>query len=228
MPVIVAIAGPSGAGKTVLSNMLKDEGYAEIVSVTTRAPRKGEVNGVHYTFLNEADFLELKDNNGLVESMNINGNYYGVPAAEAVRVANEGRPIVVVTDPHGLAQMNKYCEENDWKCVRVFVNSPLDVLIERLQDRYKGDLKNLDESSATYEQDKAKLDKTYSSRLDHVQGKEQNEWVRPAKENPELYDMIINEFNAKVQDKVLSNISLHVESLLQEENQPKRRRGPRP
>ena len=46
MPVIVAIAGPSGAGKTVLSGMLKDEGYAEIVSVTTRAPRKGEQNGV--------------------------------------------------------------------------------------------------------------------------------------------------------------------------------------
>ncbi len=222
MPVIVAIAGPSGAGKTVLSGMLKDEGYAEIVSVTTRAPRKGEQNGVHYTFLNEEQFKELQKNNGLIESVHMNGNYYGVPAEEAIRVSQEGRPIVVVAEPHGIAQINKYCEENGWKCYRVFVNSPIELLMERLEDRFKNDLSNLNEQSETYEADKNKVIKAYESRKEHVLVKEQNEWVRPAYENPGLYEAVFDKFDKSVQEQVLDVIKLNVDSLLQEDNTVKK------
>lgn len=222
MPVIVAIAGPSGAGKTVLSGMLKDEGYAEIVSVTTRAPRKGEQNGVHYSFVNEEQFKELQKNNGLIESINMNGNYYGVPAAEAMRVSQEGRPIVVVAEPHGISQINKYCEENGWKCYRVFVNSPMDLLMERLEDRLKNDLSNLNKNSDNYDADKSKVIKSYESRKEHVLIKEQNEWVRPAYENPGLYDAVFNKFDKSVELQVLDVIKLNVDSLLQEDNTVKK------
>lgn len=222
MPVIVAIAGPSGAGKTVLSGMLKDEGYAEIVSVTTRAPRKGEQNGVHYSFVNEEQFKELQKNNGLIESINMNGNYYGVPAAEAIRVSQEGRPIVVVAEPHGISQINKYCEENGWKCYRVFVNSPMDLLMERLEDRLKNDLSNLNKNSDSYDTDRSKVIKSYESRKEHVLIKEQNEWVRPAYENPGLYDAVFNKFDKSVEAQVLDVIKLNVDSLLQEDNTVKK------
>lgn len=222
MPVIVAIAGPSGAGKTVLSGMLKDEGYAEIVSVTTRAPRKGEQNGVHYTFVNEEEFKELQKNNGLIESVNMNGNYYGVPAAEAIRVSQEGRPIVVVAEPHGISQINKYCEENGWKCYRVFVNAPMDLLMERLEERLKNDLSNLNEKTDSYDADRSKVIKSYESRKEHVLVKEQNEWVRPAYENPGLYDAVFNKFDKSVEAQVLDVIKLNVDSLLQEDNTVKK------
>lgn len=217
MPVIVAIAGPSGAGKTVLSGMLKDEGYAEIVSITTREPRKGEVNGVHYTFVDTDAFKELQKNNGLIESMNVNGNFYGVPAQEAIRVSKEGRPIVVVADPHGVSQINKYCEENNWKCYRVFVNSPMELLMERLDSRFRNDLNNLNQNSITYESEKEKVIKAYESRKEHVLIKEQNEWVRPAYENKGLYETVFDKFDEDVQNKVLDVIKLNVDSLLQED-----------
>ena len=77
-PIIVAISGPSGAGKTVLSNKLKDEGFSEIISITTRMPRKGEIDGVHYNFSTLENFNQLAENNGLIEKVHVNGNFYGV------------------------------------------------------------------------------------------------------------------------------------------------------
>lgn len=221
MPVIVAIAGPSGAGKTVLSNKLKDEGFAEIVSVTTRAPRKGEVNGVAYNFLSKEEFLDLKNNNGLIESVEVNGNFYGVPSQEALKHGAAGKPIVVVAEPHGVEQIGEFCKNNNWECLKVFVNSPTDVLMERLLDRFNGDIQNLNKLSETYNTDYQKVLKTYSSRINHVMGKEQDEWVKPAYSENSIFDIKFDSFNKETENKVLEQVKYHVDILLDLDNKKK-------
>lgn len=214
MPVIVAIAGPSGAGKTVLSNKLKDEGFAEIVSVTTRQPRKGEVDGVAYNFLSREQFLDLEKNNGLIESIEMNGNFYGVPAKEALKHGAAGKPIVVVAEPHGIEQIDLFCKKNNWECLKVFVNSPTDVLMERLLDRFNNDVETLDKSSETYNSDYKKVLKTYSSRINHVMGKEQEEWVKPAYSENSIFDIKFDSFNKETENKVLQQVKYNVDILL--------------
>lgn len=221
MPVIVAIAGPSGAGKTVLSNKLKEEGFAEIVSVTTRNPRKGEVDGIHYNFVNKEEFIELKNKNGLIESVEVNGNFYGVPSEEAIKHGKAGKPIVVVAEPHGIKQINEYCKKNNWECLKVFVNSPTDILMERLLDRFNSDIKSLDDSSDTYNADYQKVLKTYSSRINHVMGKEQEQWVKPAYSENSIFDLKFDSFNKGNENQVFENIKYQVDLLLDLDNQKK-------
>jgi len=94
--------------------------------------------------------------------------------------------------------------------------------MERLEDRFKNDLSNLNEQSETYEADKNKVIKAYESRKEHVLVKEQNEWVRPAYENPGLYEAVFDKFDKSVQEQVLDVIKLNVDSLLQEDNTVKK------
>lgn len=220
-PIIVAISGPSGAGKTVLSNKLKEEGFAEIISITTRMPRKGEINGVHYNFSTLENFNKLADNNGLIEKVHVNGNFYGVEASEALRVSSEGKPIVVVAEPDGVRQIKEFCELNNWDCITVFVNSPIHVLQERLKNRFDNDLSNLNQNSDTYLKDKEKVESTYQSRLHHVLGKEQEEWVKPAYSKDSIFNLKFNEFNAEVEKSVIEAVNLHVQLIFQNQNKIK-------
>lgn len=221
-PIIVAISGPSGAGKTVLSNKLKEDGFAEIISVTTRMPRKGEINNVHYNFISPEEFTSLDVNNGLIEKVNVNGNFYGVEAKEALKASNQGSPIVVVAEPHGVQQIKDYCEKNNWDCLAIFVNSPIEVLKERLENRFINDLSNLNKNSACYNEDKNKIEQAYNSRLSHVLGKEQEEWVKPAYSKNSIFDMLFDEFNEKVEQYVLQKVKLKVSSIqLEQTTKPK-------
>lgn len=220
-PIIVAISGPSGAGKTVLSNKLKDEGFSEIISITTRMPRKGEIDGVHYNFSTLENFNELAENNGLIEKVHVNGNFYGVEASEALRVSSEGKPIVVVAEPDGVRQIKEFCEFNNWDCITVFVNSPLEVLQERLKNRFDNDLSNLNKDSENYLKDKEKVENAYQSRLHHVLGKEQEEWVKPAYSENSIFDLKFDEFNERVEKSVIEAVNLNVQLMFQNQNKRK-------
>lgn len=79
--ILVVFSGPSGAGKgTILKRYFEDDPPAVLsVSATTRAPRPGEVDGVHYHFISRAEFEQLIANDGVLEYNIYNGNYYGSP-----------------------------------------------------------------------------------------------------------------------------------------------------
>ena len=80
---LFVISGPSGAGKgTLVARLLREVPDAWVSrSVTTRAPREGEVDGVHYQFASAEEFQDLVDTDGLLEWATYAGNRYGTPRA---------------------------------------------------------------------------------------------------------------------------------------------------
>ncbi len=129
------ISSPSGAGKSTLSRMLL-ESEPELtmsVSVTTRPPRPGEVDGEHYHFVSHEEFQKLRDNNGLLEWAEVFGNFYGSPREPVEKALAEGRDVLFDVDWQGAQQISEKMGED---VVKVFILPPgADVLHERLKRR---------------------------------------------------------------------------------------------
>lgn len=216
-PIIVCLVGPSGSGKTVLSHMLRDLGYAHIVTATTRAPRANEENGVHYHFQTPESFQAMQDAGQLVESERIESKgkvyHYGTPAFEIERAAQLGKPVALVIEPRGAQNIHRYCEANGWHCVRVFMNNPTDVLLERLEQRHQQDLAKIaDPASPEGRAEALKMRAAHDERVAH-QAKEQEEWVRPAKDGRQPYELVFDRFDEHVQDSVVAAIQARVAAL---------------
>jgi len=107
------ITGPSGSGKTSLMRKIMS---SEIVSVTTREPRMGEVEGVDYYFINKDQFMDLCNKNQLVEHANNFGNYYGITKTEVDKKLAANHSFVIVT-AHGKDQVVSYYPN----CVKIFL-----------------------------------------------------------------------------------------------------------
>ena len=76
--ILFVISAPSGAGKTTVVQALRKTGnFFYSVSCTTRAPRGGEIDGMHYHFLSHADFLAKLEAGDFLEHAQVHGDYYG-------------------------------------------------------------------------------------------------------------------------------------------------------
>lgn len=139
-PRILTLTGPSCAGKSTLEKMLKEHGFANVISTTTRPMREGEVDGQSYYFVSREVFADIDGRGQFVESVEFNGNRYGISVQEIERVAAMGKPIVVVVEPNGLEQLHHYAADEGWTVVSVFVSNPLGVIGERFLQRYTEDL----------------------------------------------------------------------------------------
>lgn len=105
--MLVVFSGPSGAGKgTILEEYLR-RGSAAVcsVSATTRKPRPGEVEGVHYHFVSRESFEEMIEKNEVIEYTSYNGNYYGSPTAPICRQLDEGNDVVLEIEVKGAQQV---------------------------------------------------------------------------------------------------------------------------
>ena len=132
--VLLVLSGPSGAGKGTICEQLlnKRKNLAYSVSATTRAPRKGEVDGRDYFFVIIEKFKEMIVNNELLEHAEIYGNYYGTPRSYVMSILDEGRDVVLEIDPQGALQV----KESFPDAVFVFVVPPsLDELSKRIYKR---------------------------------------------------------------------------------------------
>lgn len=100
---LIVISGPSGAGKgTIIKQVMEQWPAAEFsVSMTTRAKREGEEEGVHYYFRSKEEFEETVAGNGFLEWANVFGNYYGTPKAPVAARLAEGRDIILDIDIQG-------------------------------------------------------------------------------------------------------------------------------
>jgi len=108
-PFPIAICGPSGVGKTVLVDRLveRDPALVESISATTRPPRPGEENGVHYHFHDRAGFEALIAAGGLLEWATVHDHYYGTPLEPLEKALSAGRWVVLNIDVQGAANLRK-------------------------------------------------------------------------------------------------------------------------
>ncbi len=109
-PVLLIVSAPSGAGKTTLCNRLRDWGNGSVaysVSWTTRSPRAGEQNGVHYRFVNEAEFEREKESGGFLEYAHVHGHRYGTPRSAVEESLRAGIDILMDIDVQGAAQIRE-------------------------------------------------------------------------------------------------------------------------
>ena len=161
--VCLVIAAPSGAGKsTIAASLLARETALSVsVSVTTRAPRPGERDGVHYHFRSEAEFEAMAASGALLEWANVFGRGYGTPRAPVERALAEGRDVVFDIDWQGHRQLRTALPGD---VVGVFVLPPsLAVLESRLRVR-GGD----DRAEIARRMQAARAEIEHWSEFDHV------------------------------------------------------------
>jgi guanylate kinase len=133
--LLLVLSSPSGAGKTSLSRALldTDPDIALSVSVTTRKPRPGEVDGRDYYFIDEKTFKTMADEDQLLEWATVFGNYYGTPRAPIEQAIAKGRDVLFDIDWQGTQQLS---ERMAGDLVRVFVLPPSGEALEhRLRSR---------------------------------------------------------------------------------------------
>jgi guanylate kinase len=133
--VMLVLSSPSGAGKTTLSRkLLEDDADISLsVSVTTRPPRRGEIDGRDYHFINEARFQEMVRRSELLEWAKVFDYYYGTPKQPVDNVLTQGRDVLFDIDWQGTQQLREKAA-ND--LVSIFVLPPsIPDLERRLQTR---------------------------------------------------------------------------------------------
>ncbi|TEY02371.1 guanylate kinase [Campylobacter sp. US33a] len=120
---ILLVSGPSGAGKSTLLKKLfqdfKDEIYFS-VSSTTRSPRAGEINGVHYYFVSEQEFKQGIENNEFLEWANVHGCYYGTSFCYINEALKQGKIVILDIDVQGFHLIKDKLKE---KLVSIFITT---------------------------------------------------------------------------------------------------------
>ncbi len=105
--IALILSSPSGAGKSSMAQaLIRDHpNFSLSISVTTRIPRPGEVDGVHYHFRSEEAFLKLQEEDAFIESARVFGHYYGTLRSPVEKALNEGRDIIFDIDWQGTQQL---------------------------------------------------------------------------------------------------------------------------
>lgn len=136
--MLLVVSGPSGTGKGTLCERLlrSDPTIMFGVSATTRKPREGEINGVHYHFIDEERFDQMLAEKAFLEHATVHGHRYGTPKDQVERAIEEGRNILLDIDPQGALSVMSAMPET----VSIFILPPsYSALRERLRTRNTDD-----------------------------------------------------------------------------------------
>lgn len=137
--LMLVLSSPSGAGKSSIArNLLEKAGGLELsVSVTTRARRGSEIDGIHYHFMSSREFERMRDDDRLLEWAEVHGNFYGTPREPVEQAMSEGRDMLFDIDWQGAEQL---AEKMRTDVVSVFVLPPsMAELKDRLHRRAEDD-----------------------------------------------------------------------------------------
>jgi guanylate kinase len=135
--LLIVLSGPSGVGKgTVRKQIFKDESLnlAYSISMTTRQPRMGEVDGKDYFFVTKEKFEEALNNNELLEHAQFVGNYYGTPKAYVEKLREEGKNVFLEIEVEGAKQVLSQYSDDDG-VLSIFLLPPS---LKELEKRIRG------------------------------------------------------------------------------------------
>jgi guanylate kinase len=133
-PMLVVVSGPSGVGKsTIVAELARRRPQVvPIVTATTRRRRRGEIDGVHYHFLTEKQFTDLRDNDGLLEHADNHGHWYGTPVDQVRGILAAGRDAILTISPEGARNVRRIVPD----ALLIFVMPPsMEDLTRRLRER---------------------------------------------------------------------------------------------
>ena len=121
--IMFVVSSPSGAGKTTLTRTLieKETNVTLSVSVTTRARRPSEIDGIHYRFISMRQFEAMRAADELLEWAEVHGNFYGTPREPVEQTLARGRDVLFDIDWQGTQQI---CQKLRADVVSVFVLPP--------------------------------------------------------------------------------------------------------
>lgn len=162
--VLLVISGPSGVGKgTIISKLFEmDDNLYFSVSATTRDPRPGETDGVHYSFKSREEFRKDIDTGEMLEYAIFSGNYYGTPKSAVEKKLSQGKDVVLDIEIQGARSVKRLMPE----AVLVYILPPD---ISELKSRLIG------RKTESEEAIKMRLDTAY----------------RELREAPDLYDFFV-------------------------------------
>jgi guanylate kinase len=131
---LFVFAAPSGAGKTTLVHAVVTK-HPELrfsISYTTRKPRRNEANGVDYLFVDESEFMRLRDQGELLEYAEVFDHYYATSRSQVEKHLADHRNVILEIDWQGARQVRESMPE----CVSIFILPPsVEELERRLRDR---------------------------------------------------------------------------------------------
>ena len=132
--ILFVVSGPSGAGKGTVCKALREKrpDLKLSVSATTRQPREGELEGVHYFFKTQEEFAAMRERGEFLEWAQVYGNCYGTPVSFVKKTLEDGADMLLEIDIQGALNVKKAFPD----AVTVFIVPPsLAILRKRLADR---------------------------------------------------------------------------------------------
>ena len=133
--LLIVLSGPSGVGKGTVRKALfemPEQEFVYSVSMTTRPPRPGEIDGVDYYFVSKEEFERQIAAGNLLEYAEFVGNYYGTPKDKVEEQLNNGKEVILEIEVNGALQVRDQCKD----AVFVFLVPPTrKALYERLKSR---------------------------------------------------------------------------------------------
>ena len=131
--LLVILSGPAGSGKGTVGGRLRELSPFEFsVSATTRAPRPGEIDGVHYHFITKEDFKQKIETGEMLEHAEYVGNYYGTPKAPVDAALSEGKNILLDIEVQGALQIKEKMPD----AVMIYILPPdYETLLSRIRGR---------------------------------------------------------------------------------------------
>lgn len=159
---LFVVSGPSGAGKSTITKLIveREKELFLAISVTTRAPRKGEIDGKDYYFFTKEKFESKVKNDEFLEYACVHGNYYGTLKLEIIKKISDGKNIILEIDVQGGEQVKEKFPQS----ILVFVTAPNEEelakrLVGRATDSKEVIKKRLENSIAELK---------YQEKYDHV------------------------------------------------------------
>ena len=202
--VMLVLSSPSGAGKSTIARTLLEQHEFELsVSVTTRARRGSEIDGVHYHFISRREFESLRDDDQLLEWAEVHGNYYGTPRAAVEKAMADGRDMLFDIDWQGAQQLRDAMNSD---LVSIFILPPSMVELRTRLKRRAEDSDEIIETRLTNSKVEIERWREYdyvvvNDDLDHAFGEVRSiitaERLRRDRRQAGLYDFVADLLDAK-------------------------------
>ena len=197
---VLVIAGPSGAGKTVVATSIVNEHpeFTFLRSGTTR-PKRGDAHDDEYIYYTEEEFLAAVANGEMAEHAIYGGNMYGTPNAELDRAFAEGKTPLLVIDLNGVKSLALHPK---YSACNLYIYTDFDVIADRLKDRYFG------------ENEKPDSEKNFNTRV----AQNLRDWREICEYEDYIHAFVDNSSSIKsCCDKVLSTFAAFVDGEVKDE-----------